>query len=67
MITPNWVLIFLPLTKDQRTARNLMRKRMQLVQQSTLNLQSIQGLYARHLNKKISSNKITTSGYCTDK
>lgn len=44
--------------KDQRTARDLMRKRMQLVQQSTLNLQSIQGLYARHLNKKISSNKI---------
>ncbi|MFO2699825.1 IS110 family transposase, partial [Legionella pneumophila serogroup 1] len=44
--------------KDQRTARDLMRKRMQLVHQSTLNLQSIQGLYARHLNKKISSNKV---------
>ena len=44
--------------KDQRTARDLMRKRMQLVQQSTLNLQSIQGLYARHLNKKISANKV---------
>ncbi len=44
--------------KEQRTARDLMRKRMQLVQQSTLNIQSIQGLYARHLNKKISSTKI---------
>ncbi len=44
--------------KDQRTARDLMRKRMQLVQQSTLNLQSIQGLYARHLNKKISAIKV---------
>lgn len=31
---------------------------MQLVHQSTLNIQSIQGLYARHLNKKISSTKI---------
>ncbi len=44
--------------KDQRTARDLMRKRMQLVQQNTLNLQSIQGLYARHLNKKISATKV---------
>ncbi len=44
--------------KNQRTARDLMRKRMQLVQQSTLNLQSIQGLYARHLNKKISATKV---------
>jgi transposase len=44
--------------KDQRTARDLMRKRMQLVQQSTLNIQSIQGLYARHLNKRISAAKI---------
>jgi transposase len=44
--------------KEQRTARDLMRKRMQLVQQSTLNIQSIQGLYARHLNKKISATKV---------
>ena len=44
--------------KEQRTARDLMRKRMQLVQQSMLNLQSIQGLYARHLNKKISAAKV---------
>ncbi|MDP3683059.1 MAG: IS110 family transposase [Ignavibacteria bacterium] len=44
--------------KAQRTARDLMRKRMQLVQQSTLNLQSIQGLYARHLNTKISATKV---------
>jgi transposase len=44
--------------KNQRSARDLMRKRMQLVQQSTLNLLSIQGLYARHLNKKISASKV---------
>ena len=43
--------------KDQRTARDLLRKRMQMVQQSTLNLQSIQGLYARHLNKNLSSQR----------
>lgn len=44
--------------KEQRTGRDLMRKRMQLVQQSTLNLLSIQGLYARHLNKQIPVNKV---------
>jgi len=44
--------------KEQRTVRDLMRKRMQLVQQSTKNLLSIQGLYVRHLNYKMSNNKI---------
>lgn len=44
--------------KEERTARDLLRKRMQLVQQSTLNLLSIQGLYARHLNKKITASKV---------
>jgi len=44
--------------KAQRAARDLMRKRMQLVQQSTSNLLSIQGLYQRHLSHKLSNNKI---------
>ena len=44
--------------KEQRTIRDLMRKRMQLVQQATLNLLSIQGLYMRHLSYKMSNNKI---------
>jgi len=44
--------------KEERAVRDLMRKRMQLVQQSTRNLLSIQGLYMRHLNYKLSSNKI---------
>tara|TARA_R110001592_G_scaffold318417_2_gene595530 strand:- start:1433 stop:2260 length:828 start_codon:yes stop_codon:yes gene_type:complete len=44
--------------KEQRTVRDLMRKRMQLVQQATLNLLSIQGLYMRHLSYKMSNNKI---------
>ena len=35
--------------KEARTVRYLMRKRMQLVQQATLNILSIQGLYMRHL------------------
>jgi transposase len=44
--------------KEQRTIRDLMRKRMQLVQQATFNLLSIQGLYMRHLSYKMSNNKI---------
>jgi transposase len=44
--------------KEQRTVRDLMRKRMQLVQQATLNLLSIQGLYMRHISYKMSNNKI---------
>ena len=44
--------------KEQRMVRDLLRKRGQLVQQSTKNLMSIQGLYDRHINTRISSNKI---------
>ena len=44
--------------KELRAVRDLMRKRMQLVQQSTQNLLSIQGLYMRHLSYKMSNNKI---------
>ncbi len=44
--------------KEERTLRDLMRKRMQLVQQSTKNLLSIQGIYMRHLSYKLSNNKI---------
>tara|TARA_Y100000782_G_scaffold17942_1_gene18554 strand:- start:12 stop:1028 length:1017 start_codon:yes stop_codon:yes gene_type:complete len=43
--------------KEERTVRDLMRKRMQLVQQSTKNLLSIQGAYMRHLSHKLSNNK----------
>lgn len=44
--------------KAERAVRDLMRKRMQLVQQATKNLLSIQGLYMRHLSYKLSNNKI---------
>jgi len=44
--------------KKERTVRDLMRKRMQLVQQSTKNLLSIQGIYTRHLNYRISNNRV---------
>jgi transposase len=44
--------------KEQRMARDLMRKRMQLVQQRTLNLLAIQGLYSRHFGSKITNNAI---------
>jgi len=44
--------------KEQRAVRDLMRKRMQLVQQATQNLLSIQGIYMRHLSYKMSNNKI---------
>ena len=44
--------------KLQRSTRDLMRKRMQLVQQQTMNLLSIQGLYARHLAQKMTANDI---------
>ncbi len=44
--------------KEERMVRDLMRKRMQLVQQATQNLLSIQGLYMRHLSYKLSNNKI---------
>ena len=44
--------------KEERMARDLLRKRLQLVRQNTLNILSIHGLYARHLNCKLSSNKL---------
>ena len=55
--------------KEERTVRDLLRKRLQLVQQNnmpylinhsrcTLNLLSIQGLYTRHLNSRLSNNKL---------
>jgi transposase len=44
--------------KEQRMVRDLLRKRLQLVQQKTQNLLSIQGLYDRHLNKRLNSNKL---------
>ncbi len=44
--------------KEERMVRDLLRKRLQLVQQNTLNLLSIQGLYVRHLNNRLSSNKL---------
>ena len=44
--------------KKQRAARDLMRKRMQLVQQRTANLLSIQGLYSRHLGIKVTGDYI---------
>ncbi|MFT5084267.1 MAG: transposase [Lentisphaeria bacterium] len=44
--------------KEERTQRDLLRKRIQLVQQQTLNLLSIQGLYVRHLNIRLNANKL---------
>ncbi|MFT5118439.1 MAG: transposase [Kiritimatiellia bacterium] len=44
--------------KEQRMVRDLLRKRLQLVQQSTQHILSVQGLYVRHLNKRLASNKI---------
>lgn len=44
--------------KQQRMARDLMRKRMQLVQQKTRNLLAIQGLYSRHLCKRVTNNAL---------
>jgi transposase len=44
--------------KEERTLRDLARKRLQLVQHSTLHLLSIQGLYQRHLNIRLNNNKL---------
>jgi len=44
--------------KEERMVRDLLRKRLQLVQQNTLNLLAIQGLYTRHLNVPLNSNKL---------
>ena len=44
--------------KEERMLRDLLRKRLQLVQQKTQHLLSIQGFYDRHLNRRLNSNKI---------
>jgi len=44
--------------KEERSTRDLLRKRMQLVQQQTLNLLSIQTIIERNSSKRISGNKI---------
>jgi transposase len=44
--------------KEERMIRDLLRKRLQLVQQQTQNLLSIQGLYDRHLNTRLNTYKI---------
>jgi transposase len=44
--------------KEQRMVRDLLRKRLQLVQQKTQNMLSIQGLYVRHLNRRLNSNAL---------
>ena len=44
--------------KAERALRDLSRKRLQLVQQSTLHLLSIQGLYQRHLNIRLNNNRL---------
>ncbi len=49
--------------KEHRTVRDLMRKRMQLVRQSTSNLLSIQGIYMRHMNCKMSNRAIKKLEY----
>jgi len=54
--------------KGERMMRDLSRKRMQLTQQKTANLLSIQGLYARHINRRLSSDNIKrlTAGHLVD-
>jgi transposase len=55
--------------KEQRMARDLMRKRMQLVQQKTKNLLAIQGLYSRHRCHRVTNNhikKLTTMQVTAD-
>ena len=44
--------------KEERMQRDLLRKRLQLVQQHTLNMLSIQGLYDRHLNLRLNANML---------
>jgi len=46
--------------KEERMLRDLLRKRLQLVQQKTRNFLSIQGLYDRHLNIRLNNNKLKT-------
>lgn len=49
--------------KQQRMQRDLLRKRMQLVQENTKHLLSIQGLYERHINLRITNNEIKKLKY----
>jgi len=44
--------------KEERMLRDLLRKRLQLVQQRTQNLLSIQGIYDRHLNIKLNADRV---------
>ena len=44
--------------KEQRMQRDLLRKRMQLVQEKTKHLLSIQGLYDRHINVRLNNQEI---------
>jgi len=44
--------------KEERMLRDLLRKRIQLVQQRTSNILAMQGLYDRHLNAKLNSYKL---------
>jgi transposase len=44
--------------REARTTRDLLRKRMQLVQQRTKNLLSIKSFYARYLGLQISTNEL---------
>lgn len=44
--------------KESRSSRDLMRKRMQLVQDKTMHILSMQGIYARQLNRRPNSNEI---------
>jgi len=44
--------------KAERAQRDLLRKRFQLVQQRSLHLLSIQGLYSRHINVSLNNNKL---------
>ncbi len=43
--------------KENRGVRDLMRKRMQLVQNKSMHILSIQGIYARQLNRRLNSNE----------
>jgi transposase len=44
--------------KDERSIRDLLRKRLQLVQQNTANILSIQTLIERNTSKRLTGNKI---------
>ena len=44
--------------KENRGVRDLMRKRMQLVQDKSMHILSIQGIYAKQLNRRLNSNEV---------